>query len=130
MLRSIDVKRPKHRCSFANLWFQLFMYSNNITCERLIYKYLVYPIYIIGLYLMILSIDNYNNRLDIIILSVVFICLGGIGSTFDIINDNDWSPTKELCRYVNVVKRGKETSLTDNNGTVSDSEVKESSDVV
>ena len=126
MLHSIDVKRPKYRCSFANIWFQLFMYSNNITYERLIYKYLVYPIYIIGLYLMILSIDNYNDRMYIIILSVVFICLGGIGSTFDIINDNDWSPTKELCRYCKCCKkRGKET-----NSAVSDSEVKEFSDVV
>lgn len=98
MSQSIHVKKPKYTCSFSNLWFKLLMYSNNITYERLIYKYIVYPVYIIGLYLMILSIDNNNDRLDIIILSTVMICIGGIGSIFDILSDYEWSPTKEIYR--------------------------------
>lgn len=101
-MSEINISLPKYTCSFANLWFRLFMWSNSLTYERLIFKYMIYTIYLCGLCSLILTIhlsdledDNFPLYL---IITLFLIGVGGIGIASDCIENHNWSPYNSFCK--------------------------------
>ena len=106
---TFPVTLPKYSCSFANLWFKLFLFSNRLTYERLIYKYIVYTIYIISIVAVIYSslvLETNTNEKDFWFSVTIFLyLLSVIGIVFDLTQDYDWSPTQELSKCCKCKKK-------------------------
>ena len=107
-----DAVLPKYPCSFANLWFNLLIYSNRLTYERLIYKYIVYTMYIAFIFCLIYSLSdeeisskNIDEKKYWITFTVIFYVLGSIGVLCDIFLDYDSSPTQEILKCCKCKKK-------------------------
>lgn len=122
--RQILVTLPKYPCSFANLWLKLLIYSNRLTYERLIYKYIVYTIYIAFLFGLIYSFSdvseiNTDEKIYWTIFTVIFYVLGSIGVICDVLYDHDWSPTQELLKCCKCKKKNDAPSCDDQSAPAS-----------
>ena len=62
MPQSLNIEYPRNKCNFTFLWLTLYLYSRNLTYERIIYKFLIYGLYLGGIFgLIYILINDYTK---------------------------------------------------------------------
>ena len=62
MPQSLNIEYPRNKCNFTFLWLTLYLYSRNLTYERIIYKFLIYGLYLGGIFgLIYILINDYKS---------------------------------------------------------------------
>jgi len=104
MSQSFNIEHPRNKCNFTFLWLNLYIYSRNLTCERIIYKFIVYGLYICGILSLIYILINDYTKDGVVWwiypIQGITLLTGLAGVIDDCMRDLGSSPLEEFCNMV------------------------------